>query len=140
MIENSKDTAESMQAQAQAPEQVTQVDARLEEIKEEFGTAVRQTEHGELVKGAYFVKIWLVTGHNYDRKDIIAGGSRLLGPYTWVHESYKDRWVEDMKRKFGNRASVHAEPGRRLFECDEIPSYEDQMEQFEKYLSDPRNW
>jgi len=137
MIEDPDKDAES--AQPNNPEhsdQPTEVDNVLTQTREQVGAA----EQSEQVKAAYFVQICLVVKYNHDVKDIIAGGSKFLGPYMWVHESHKDRWVKDMQKKYGNSSQIYVEPKRTLFECDKIPSYEEQMEEFEKFVSNPSNW
>ena len=97
---------------------------------------------GQLKTGYDYVQIQLITGYNTDRHDLVAGGSAILGPYMRVVKSHADDFLAEMKRRYGNDRRIRdikiTDSG--FLRMDKVPTLSQEIEDFEIYLSDPRNW
>jgi hypothetical protein len=94
-----------------------------------------------LKTGVWKVQVWLVIREN-DREDIAAGGSRLLGPFTWVAEEHKDAFVVEMTKRYGSdhRVQSISVMEREFCPSDTMPTLEEEIAEFETYLADPSSW
>lgn len=99
----------------------------------------------KLKTGINVVKVQVVTGYNTDRKDLIAGGDHVLGPYMWVLDEHKDEFVRRVKEILSTKAKpchvygVEASE-ERFIRANKVPTLEEQIAGFESYLSERKNW
>ena len=88
------------------------------------------------------VQVQLITGYNNDRHDLAAGGDAILGPYMWVVESHKDDFVAEMKKRYGKNSRVRkievTDAG--FYTYNKLPTVEEEILEFEKYLANSANW
>ncbi len=102
----------------------------------------KQVRADQLTTGAWVVQIWLVTGYNHDPKDVLAGGSRRLGPFAWVLEGHKLKFLAAMRRQFGNDDRVcNIEVGERAFTpMKKLPTLDQELWRFRRFLAREPNW
>ena len=93
----------------------------------------------KLERGATCVQVWLITGYNYDKEDLLCGGLPYLGPYMWVLKPYVDAFIAQMEKYRDHVLAIEAKD-RKFIKMKKLPTLEDQIREFEDYIKENHGW
>jgi hypothetical protein len=88
-------------------------------------------------RGAYFVKVQIVTSSNTESHDLAAGGSPYFGPFCWIPRSHHRAFVSALKKEYSNVQIIDQDfrPVK-----GKLPTLQQSLRRFRQFLRMKSNW